>query len=114
MGCPATHQYIHGSEPKEQRRLSILNELLNRACLRELALNGSESVLDVGSGLGQFTREIAQAVAPGGRVVGVERDKQQLIEAQRQARKAGEPNSVEWRHGDAVNLSLEKPRVGNL
>src|SRR5215510_7418156 len=108
MSSRATHRYLHGSEPRERRRLSLLNELLNRACLRELALSSGEKVLDMGSGLGQFTRDIARAVAPGGRVVGVERDKQQFAAAQRHARDAGEAGVVEWRHGDALELPLEK------
>ncbi len=70
--------YIHGSKPREQRRLSDLNGLLNQPCLGELALAGSESVLDVGSGVGQFARDMARVVRPRGRVVGIERDAKQL------------------------------------
>jgi ubiquinone/menaquinone biosynthesis C-methylase UbiE len=114
MPCKETQRYIHGSKPKEQRRLSNLNELLNQACLRELALTGGEAVLDVGSGLGQFTRDMARAVGASGRVLGVERDKQQLAEARRQARADGEKDLVEWRHGDALELPLEKPEWGRF
>src|SRR5262245_44444090 len=77
---PMSRHYIHGSKPKEQQRLSDLNGLLNRACLSELALTGGETVLDVGSGLGQFTRDMARVALPG-RVLGIERDKKQLAEA---------------------------------
>lgn len=45
--------------------------MLNQACLRELALTSGEAVLDVGSGLGQFTRDIARAVGSDGHVIGV-------------------------------------------
>jgi ubiquinone/menaquinone biosynthesis C-methylase UbiE len=114
MPKPHGHAYIHGSKPKEQRRLSKLNELLNRACLRELALTEGNKVLDIGSGLGQFTREMARVAGPDGRVVGVERDKQQLAEAHRQAQEAGETNVVEWRHGDALKLPLEKSEWGTF
>ena len=110
MRPPKNQRYIHGSRPREQRRLSGLNELLNQACLRELALTGGDSVLDVGSGLGQFTRDMARAVAPGGRVIGVERDKSQFAEASGRAKKAGEMNLVEWRRGDALELPLETAR----
>src|ERR1043166_2419654 len=102
--------YIHGSKPTEQRRLSDLNELLNQTCLRELALKGDESVLDVGCGLGQFTRVLARTVQPSGRVVGVERDAKQLAEARRQARAAGEQGLVEWRQADATALPLGKSK----
>jgi ubiquinone/menaquinone biosynthesis C-methylase UbiE len=106
--------YIHGSEPKEQKRLSNLNDLLNQACLRELALKQGDVVLDVGSGLGQFTRDMGRAVRPNGRVLGIERDKEQLSEAKRQARAAGESKLVEWRQSDAMKLPLGKPEWGRL
>ena len=114
MRSQKSQRYIHGSKPREQRRLSSLNELLNQACLRELALTGGEAVLDVGSGLGQFTRDMARAVAPDGRVIGVEQDKQQLAEARRQAQEVGEVDLVEWRHGDALDLPLEKSEWGRF
>jgi ubiquinone/menaquinone biosynthesis C-methylase UbiE len=114
MRSQKSQRYIHGSKREEQRRLSSLNELLNQACLRELGLTGGEAVLDVGSGLGQFTRDMARAVAPGGRVIGVEQDKQQLAEARRQAQEVGEMDLVEWRHGDALELPLEKSEWGRF
>ncbi|MBI4662560.1 MAG: methyltransferase domain-containing protein [Verrucomicrobia bacterium] len=103
-----SHPYIHGTDRSEQRRLSNLNGLLNRACLRELALIGGEMVLDVGSGLGQFARDMARVIRPGGRVVGIEADEKQLAEARHQARAAGEGGLVEWRLGDALALPLKK------
>jgi SAM-dependent methyltransferase len=107
-------RYIHGSKPRGQRRLSGLNGLLNQACLRELALNGDEVVLDVGSGLGQFTRVMARAVQPAGRVLGIERDRRQLAEARRQARAAGEGKAVAWRQGDATALPLKTTERGHF
>lgn len=114
MGSQRSQSYIHGSKPKEQRRLSGLNELLNQACLRELRLIGGETVLDVGSGLGQFTRDMARAVGPVGRVMGIERDEKQIAEARRQARQAGETNLVEWRRGDALKFPLKRGEWGRL
>src|SRR5262245_37525238 len=114
-----SRHYIHGSKPKEQQRLSDLNGLLTRACLSELALTGAEAVLDVGSGLGQFTRDMARvartaSVARPGRVLGIERDKKQLAEARRQAQVAGESELVEWRSGDALNLPLTRCEWGKF
>jgi len=108
-----SRHYIHGSKPKEQQRLSDLNGLLNQACLSELALAGGEAVLDVGSGLGQFTREMARVARPG-RVLGIERDAKQLAEARRLAQAAGEAALVEWRSGDALKLPLTKPEWGRF
>src|SRR5438045_3491551 len=114
MQSPKSQPYIHGSKPKEQRRLSSLNGLLNQACLRELALTGGEAVLDLGCGLGQFTRDMARVAGPRGRVIGVERDKRQIVEARRQARDACEMDLVEWRNGDALELPLKKPEWGRF
>ncbi len=108
----AEPRYIHGTEPGEQARLSRLNEILNSSSLAKLRLAGGERVLDVGSGLGQLSREIARAVGPAGRVVGVERDPRQLAEAERVAAAAGEDGRVEFRRGDAVQLPLTESEWG--
>jgi len=109
-----TESYLHGTQPREQRRLSKLNDLLNESCLRELSLQGGERVLDVGSGLGQFSRAMAKAAGPGGRVIGVDRDERQVAEARRQARASGEDGAVEWRRGDALALPLRKGEWGSF
>lgn len=95
----ADGHYIHGSEPAEQARLSLLNDFLNARCLGEMRLTRGERVLDVGCGLGQFTRAMAREV--GGRVVGVERDTRQLSRAVELAAEAGEAELVEFRQGQA-------------
>ena len=106
--------YLHGSEPEEQRRLSQLNDLLNEGSLRALALRGDESVLDVGCGLGQLSRAIARRLTRGGRVVGVERDPEQLGAARRLAEEQGEAGLVELRQGDAVDLPLSDGEWGGF
>jgi ubiquinone/menaquinone biosynthesis C-methylase UbiE len=106
--------YIHGTAPEEQRRLSRLNDLLNEASLRELGLQGGEAVLDVGSGLAQFTRAMARAAGLSGRVIGIERDPAQLAEARRQAAAAGETDLVEMRQGDALDLPLRDAEWGTF
>src|SRR5437764_5065861 len=49
--------------------LSAMNETINDSFLRELDLKGGECILDVGSGLGQFSRAMARA-AKGCKVLG--------------------------------------------
>ncbi len=106
--------YIHGTSEDEQRRLSLMNDvLLNPAMLRELALQGGERVIDFGSGLGQFTRAKARAT-PGGRVVGIERDEAQLNGARARAADAGESNLVEFRHGDVFDPPLAPDEWGTF
>jgi SAM-dependent methyltransferase len=96
--------YIHGTSEEEQRRLSLMNDvLLNPSSLRELALAGDESIVDFGAGLGQFTRAMARAV-PRGRVLGLERDPAQLAGARRHVE--NEPN-VELRQADVLEPQLD-------
>src|SRR5437667_2397670 len=98
--------YIHCTSESEQKRLSLLNDvLLNQAMLREMNLRGDERIVDFGAGLGQFTRAMARAV-PRGRVVGIERDLEQLMGARRLANKDGETNLVDFRQGDVLDLDL--------
>ena len=102
--------YIHGTSEQEQRRLSLLNDvLLNQAMLREMQLRGDERILDFGSGLGQFSRAMARAV-PRGRVVGIERDIDQLRGARKLANDDGETNLVDFRQGDVLGLDLGAER----
>lgn len=105
--------YIHGSSPDEQTRLATLNDLINRAAMRELALRGGERILDLGSGLGQFTRAMARA-AGSGRVVGIERDPEQLAAARRFARADGEETLAELRAGDAATPPLRDEEWGTF
>src|SRR4051812_28737977 len=90
--------YLHGTTPDEQARLSALNDLLNRAAMRELALRGGERIVDFGAGLGQLSREMARAAATP--VLGIERSPQQIAEARRQAKEAGEEALLLLRQGD--------------
>ena len=109
--APAS-QYLHGVAPEEQRRLSRLNDLINQSALRELELRGGERVLDVGSGLGQFTRAMAKAAGPRGRVIGIERSAEQLERGLALAREAGEEGLAEFRRGDALALPLADTEWG--
>jgi len=62
MSSSSASEYLHGGDPEEQVRLSLLNDLLNVGSLRELNLHGGERILDVGSGLGQLSRAMARTV----------------------------------------------------
>jgi len=106
--------YIHGTSPEEQRRLSLMNDvLLNEAELREMNLRGDEHILDFGSGLGQFSRAMARAV-PRGRVVGIERDVAQLEGSKRLAASDGEERLVDFRPGDVIDLDLPQDEWGTF
>lgn len=98
--------YIHGSNPEEQARLSLLNELINERCLQLLDLEGGERVIDMGSGLGQFTLAMAKVIGPSGKCLGIERDGHQLETANKNLAKQKEIQWVEFRQGDAENMPL--------
>ncbi len=106
--------YIHGSSPEEQERLSLLNDLLNQKCLRELNPGQGSRVLDVGSGLGQFSRAVANAVGENGYVLGVERDEQPYTQARKLAAEEDEQDLVEFRPGDAFALPLKDHEWGTF
>src|SRR6266849_2977936 len=93
-------RYLHGTAPEEQRRLSTLNRLLNESSLREIAIQPRERVVDFGCGLAQLTRDMARTA--GVRALGIERSGDQIAEALRQARKAGEESLIELRAGDVL------------
>lgn len=112
MNDETSSQYLHGTRPDEQRRLSLLNDLLNAGSLREMRLQGAERVLDVGSGLGQLSRAMARTARA--RVIGVERSGEQIAEAERQAAQAGEAGLVEFRQGDALRLPLRDEEWGTF
>ncbi len=107
-------RYVHGTAPEEQRRLAVLNDLLNESSLRALDLRGGERVIDLGAGLGQLARAIARAVGPTGRVLGIERSAEQIAEARRLARADGEERLLELRHGDVMELELEAGDWGSF
>lgn len=103
-------RYIHGTDHDEQRRLAQLNDLLNAACVREVAPAPGERFLDVGAGLGQLTRALARAASRA--ATGIERSAAQLAEARRLAREAGEDGLVEFREGDALAFPLRPEEWG--
>ncbi len=105
--------YIHGTHREEQERLAILNQLLNDRCLAKIELNGDEKVLDVGSGLGLFSRQIGSMVSQGS-VVGVEKSPQQLSTALRWAEEANEANLVDFREGSAYDLPLRSDELNTF
>jgi len=104
--------YVHGTEPAEQQRLSLLNRLVNDESLRAIGLAGGERILDVGCGLGQFSRGLAEAAGPAGKVIAIDRSPEQLAEARRAA--AGGGPWLEFRRGDALELPLAAGEWGTF
>lgn len=107
-------QYIHGASPVEQQRLSMLNDLLNKACLKQMNLTTEGRILDVGSGLGQFTRLMAKSTLTPAYVIGIERSEEQLAQARQFAEIDQEKHLVSFRQGDATMLPLKEEEWGHF
>jgi SAM-dependent methyltransferase len=107
--------YVHGSGGDEQRRLTTLNAFINRRMLPEMHLADRriDSLIDFGSGLGQFTRVLATE-SGAARIVGIERDQRQIAEAMRQAHIDGQGDLVEFRRGDVMDPPLAPAEWGTF
>jgi SAM-dependent methyltransferase len=105
-------EYIHGTEPEEQRRLSDLNGLLNQVSLGALAPRRGERMLEVGAGLGHFSRVVARRT--GIAVVAVERSLEQLSRARDLAAADAEQGLIDLRGGDARSLPLVGAEWGSF
>ncbi len=97
-------EYIHGTHREEQRRLTDLNSLINTASLAALAPAAGERVLDVGSGLGQFLRDVARVTRA--KAVGIDRSAEQVARAVELAARDDEHGLAGFRAGEAVELPL--------
>ncbi|NJN43106.1 MAG: methyltransferase domain-containing protein [Flammeovirgaceae bacterium] len=104
-------EYIHGSHPEEQKRLSLLNELINGRCLELINLTKGDRVIDIGSGLGQFTLAMADRVGEDGFCLGIERDPEQIKVAEVNKMKNTERLPVEFRIGDVSDLNLKNEEL---
>ncbi len=106
-------QYIHGTNKSEQERLAKLNFLLNQRSLEKIVLEGWERCLDIGSGLGIFSRMLAHQV-PDGEVVGIEKSEDQLNACRQMAADDDETELVDFREGSAYSLPLHKGEKGSF
>lgn len=108
---PPAHDLL-GTLPSEQDRLLRLNKTLNPGCLARLRLEGGEKILDVGSGLGVFARDMARTSAS--QVVCVERDARQIERCHELAGDQRESALLDVREGDARELPLTDAEWGTF
>ncbi|MBN6055406.1 methyltransferase domain-containing protein [Nonomuraea sp. RK-328] len=92
----------------DQVAASAPGRAYKRQVLGLLGLRPGQTVVDLGCGPGTDLGAMADAVAPGGRVIGVDRDPAMVAEAR--SRLAGRPGA-EVRSGDVRALPLEDGSV---
>ncbi len=101
--------YIHGTDPEEQRRLSLLNVLMNDRYFPHVPVTAGMRVFDAGSGLGQFSARLAAAAGDEGFCLGLERNEDQLAVA-----RALETSSLEFRQGDVHAIPFKSGEEGTF
>lgn len=104
--------YVHGTSPEEQERLKLLNRLLNESSLNLLHPRPGDRILDIGGGLGMFSRAMARRT--GVPVVAVERSEEQIQEALKLADAEGESGRLDMRQGNAEELPLNAHEWGTF
>ena len=109
---PFPPRYIHGTSPREQSRLELMNGILNSRCLAAMELRGGERILEMGAGTGLFAADLARQAGPGGAVLALEIDEEQFAAA---ARRAANPRApFEVRRGDAMHPPLRAAEWGTF
>lgn len=96
----ADSTYIHGTDSDEQERLALLNRLTNQSFIDFLALHHARSILEIGSGLGFLTEQVA-AIHPQSNVWGIEYAAEQLAVARNRHR-----SNLHFVQGDAHRLAF--------
>ncbi len=83
---------------------------LRRRFLRFCGVRPGSRVLEVGSGTGVLTRDVAAAVGPRGRVVGIDPSRVLISAARRLARDRGLGSRIDFRVGNGARLALPANR----
>ena len=85
---------------------------MREAGIRKLAAKPGERILEIGFGTGHCLVEIARAVGPNGKVLGIDISDQMLALAQELLAKEGLADRAELKCGDAEQLpfQVEQPR----
>ncbi len=110
----SSSRYIHGSKLEEQTRLSKLNDILNKRYIDAVDPRPGDRILDLGSGLGQFTAMMAERAGEKSRLIGIERDPRQITTAKKFLRGSKQRDRIEFRQGDVTDLALGDAEWGRF
>lgn len=105
---------LQDADSQELDRLLRLNQFLNRECLARLGLRTGERVLEVGSGLAIFARDMARAVGKSTPVVCVERNEGRIYRSLELAAADQEEFLIDMRQGDLFSLPLRDDEWGTF
>ncbi|HEX3623181.1 MAG TPA: class I SAM-dependent methyltransferase [Acidimicrobiales bacterium] len=95
---------------REQARHDRMLAAYGRLLLAAADLRPGRVVVDVGCGTGETTVAAALAVAPGGRVVGIDASEVMLVAARRRA-EASAAGNVHFVHADAEDHKMRRARA---
>ena len=99
-------KYIHGYSQTEQERLVSQGQVLSPFIFDRLNLNGITQLLEVGSGVGAMTLEIAKRY-PNLPITCLEISETQIAKAMENLSKAGIQNEIRLIQGDARQTNLD-------
>ncbi len=85
-----------------QTRLDRLMAPLTETLLQEAVPHVGEHVLDVGCGCGELSLRLAEAVGPGGTVLGVDVSRPMLAHAASRSRASSSGSQIAWLEADAM------------
>ncbi len=94
-----------------QDRLDRMLTPFDSLLLEHLELNEGQSVLDIGCGCGSTSLAVAEAVGPGGRVIGVDVSRPML---ERARERVGRSGSVSFIEADAQTTDFESLGVDHI
>src|SRR5262245_13085784 len=106
-GMQASHYVLRGGV-EGRERLRLLSRVMGPATLgllQRVGLRPGMACLDLGCGGGDVTLELARAVGPSGRVVGMDIDGTKLELARREA-EARQLGNVEFRQSEVGDSDL--------
>ncbi len=79
-----------------------------------LAPRPGETILEIGFGTGHCLIELARAVGPSGRVLGIDLSERMLEETRALVKEEKLEDRIELHCGDAANLPFERESVDDL
>lgn len=119
-----TGRYVIRGGVEGRERLRLLSEVMGRstrALLAEVGIAAGSACLDLGCGGGDVTFELARAVGPGGRVLGVDLDEITVDLARREAEERRFSNVafevrdvVEWEPADRFDVVYARFLLSHL